>query len=208
MSPPEVIATDPADGATNVSTGTAITFSEAVDVTALGVILECPVPTAIPFSGLPATDTSLVVITPDAPLPEGVVCEVTVVATEVTDLDGTPDNMVADFQFSFTTEVTAAGLSTVAVSSPTIVADGNAQVTVIVTVRDDLGNPIPGQPVVLAVSGTGNTINQPTTPTSVAGVVNGSFRTTVAEIKTISATAGVVGPITQTQNVTANPPPP
>ena len=65
----------------------------------------------------PAAGTSLVVITPDAALPEGVLCEVTVVATEVTDLYGTPDNMVADFQFSFTTEVTAAGQSTVAVKA-------------------------------------------------------------------------------------------
>ena len=160
----------------------------------------------------PAAGTSLVVITPDAALPEGVLCEVTVVATEVTDLYGTPDNMVADFQFSFTTEVTAAGQSTVAVSSPTIVADGNAQVTVTVTVRDALGNPIPNQPVVLAVSGTGNTITQPSTNTSGAGVVQGSFKTTVAEVKTVSATVvpTIVPavPITQTQNVTANPPPP
>ena len=220
--PPEVISTDPVDGATNVSTGTAIsiTFDEAVDITALGVILECPVSTAIPFSGLPAAGASLVVITPDAPLPEGVVCEVTVVATEVTDLDHTPDNMVADFQFSFTTEVTAAGQSAVAVNKSTVtsfsgltmLADGIDVTLVVATVRDAAGNPVAGQPVVIAVSGSGNTVTQPVGVTSGAGQIQGSFTTLVAEIKTASATVVPIirapVPITQTVNVTANPPPP
>ena len=41
-----------------------------------------------------------------------------------------------------------------------MIADGLSAVGVTVTLRDALGNPVPGQTVVLSVSGAGNTITQ------------------------------------------------
>ena len=87
----------------DVTTTLTIAFSEHVDITASGVTLECPASTPIAFSGLPLADESNVTLTPNAALPEGVICVGTVLAAEVTDTDGTPDNMAADFSFSFTT---------------------------------------------------------------------------------------------------------
>ena len=51
-----------------------------------------PSGTSISFTAnpiLPAGDTSSVVLTPDSPLPVSTICTVTVVATAITDNDGT-----------------------------------------------------------------------------------------------------------------------
>ena len=61
-----------------------------------------------------------------------------------------------------------------------------------VTVTDAQGNPVAGATVVLSVTGSANTITQPAVSDG-AGVTTGSFTTTVAETKTVSATAGGVG---------------
>ncbi|KAA3640545.1 MAG: hypothetical protein DWP95_08380, partial [Proteobacteria bacterium] len=52
-------------------------------------------------SGLPATAVSQFVLTPASTLVDGETCDVTVVDTEITDVDGTPDAMVANYDFSF-----------------------------------------------------------------------------------------------------------
>lgn len=76
------------------------------------------------------------------------------------------------------------------------------------TVRDAAGTPLPGVAVQLSVSGTDNTITQPGS-TNGEGVATGSFTSSVAEFKTVSATAGGVAiNQTATVNVTAPPPPP
>jgi hypothetical protein len=108
--PPAVVSTNPANGDPNVAVDTAITvqFSESVDVTADAFTVECPVGTPVTFSSnptLPATGASSVVLTPDSDLPNDTACTVTVVADEVTDTDGTPQNMAADYVFIFTTIV-------------------------------------------------------------------------------------------------------
>ena len=90
-----------------------------------------------------------------------------------------------------------------------MIADGQDQTVVTVTALDALGNPVPGQVVVISVSGTGNTVFQPRV-TNEAGQAIGRFRTTGLEPKTVSATAGppsIAVSITQTQDVTAVPPP-
>jgi hypothetical protein len=69
-------------------------------------------------------------------------------------------------------------------------------------VLDAAGNPVPGQVVVISVSGSGNSVFQAGRATDAAGQAVGGFRTTVLENKTVSATAGEVS-VTQTQNVTA-----
>ncbi len=101
---PAVTSTDPADSATNVAVDTQITinFDESVDATIDAVTLTCDAMTQT-FTGLPASGNS-VVITPDADLPFDGSCDVVVVAAEVTDQDGMPDNMTADVNFSFNVE--------------------------------------------------------------------------------------------------------
>ena len=92
--------------------------------------------------------------------------------------------------------------STVAVNQSTVISNGVDVVFVSVTALDAQGDPVPDLPVVLSVSGTGNTISQPVAVTDASGLATGSFTTTVSEAKTVSAT--VLGvPLTQTQQVTA-----
>jgi adhesin/invasin len=98
-----------------------------------------------------------------------------------------------------------AGQSTVA-ASPTSIAVGNGSSTITVTVKDAFGNLVIGSSVVLAASGAGNTLTQPVGPTDASGVTTGTLSSTVAEAKTVSATAGGT-PITQTTTVTVTPPP-
>lgn len=104
--PPTVTSTTPANGATGVLVNSTITvnFSEAVDISAGGVNIECPSGNAITFSGLPATNTNSLVLAPTVSLPYNTLCSVTVLAVNVVDRDGTADNMASNYNFSFTTE--------------------------------------------------------------------------------------------------------
>jgi adhesin/invasin len=97
----------------------------------------------------------------------------------------------------------SAALSTVSALPTTIVA-GGAGSTITVTARDANGNLIPGATVVLAATGTGNSITQPAAVTDANGVATGTVASTVAEAKTVSATIGGVG-VTQTAALTVNP---
>ncbi len=101
---PEVSDTNPVDSAVSVAIDSDITisFNEAVDVTGSGVTLTCDA-IGQAISGLPFSGDELV-ISPDASLPFEASCDVVVLAAEVTDQDGTIDNMAADFNFSFTVE--------------------------------------------------------------------------------------------------------
>ena len=89
-------------------------------------------------------------------------------------------------------------------ASPTSITAGSGSSTITVTVRDQYGNLVSGTPVVLAASGTGNALTQPAGPTNSSGVATGTLGSTVAETKTISATAGGT-PISQTATVTVTP---
>ena len=91
-------------------------------------------------------------------------------------------------------------------ANPTSFEAGSGSSTITVTVRDAQGTPISGVAVQLSVSGSGNTITQPAA-TNGSGVTTGSFTSTVAESKTVSATAGGVA-IQQTATVTVSEPPP
>ncbi len=94
----------------------------------------------------------------------------------------------------------SASQSTVSASSTTITA-GSGTSTITVTAKDASGNPISGATVVLSATGTGNTVTQPAGPTDANGVATGTLSSTVAETKTVSATAGGTA-ITQTATVT------
>ena len=100
--------------------------------------------------------------------------------------------------------VTAGGISadqsTLAASPSTIVA-GSDTSTIAVTVNDGNGNPISGATVVLAATGSGNTLVQPASVTNASGIATGSLTSTVVEAKTVSATANGIA-LTQTASVT------
>jgi adhesin/invasin len=92
------------------------------------------------------------------------------------------------------------------VADPTSFQAGSGSSTITVTVRDAQGTPLPNIPVQIAVSGSGNSVDQPGS-TNASGVATGSFTSSVAETKTVSATAGGVQ-IQQTATVTVTEPPP
>lgn len=74
---------------------------------------------------------------------------------------------------------------------PGSVAAGGSS-SIIVTVRDSLGNLLPGIQVTLTATGTGNTLTQPAAPTGKDGQATGALSSTVAGTKQVSATAGPV----------------
>src|SRR5207247_2291183 len=94
----------------------------------------------------------------------------------------------------------SASLSTVS-ASPTTLTAGSGSATITVTVKDANGNPLSGATVVLAATGSGNTLTQPSGPTNASGVATGTLSSTVAEAKTVSATIGGTA-VTQTATVT------
>jgi hypothetical protein len=94
----------------------------------------------------------------------------------------------------------SASQSTVS-ASPTSILAGSGSSTITVTAKDASGNPVSGATVVLAATGSGNTLTQPSSPTNASGVATGTLSSTVAEAKTTSATANGIA-ITQTASVT------
>jgi predicted extracellular nuclease len=103
---PAVSATSPLDGATGVgfNTDISITFSEPVNVSSAWFTISCTTSgshTAVQ-SGGPTTFT----LDPTTDFDFSEDCTVTVLASEVTDQDTAdpPDNMLANYAFSFTTE--------------------------------------------------------------------------------------------------------
>jgi predicted extracellular nuclease len=103
---PSVTTTSPANGATNVAVNTNITvnFSEAVDVAAGAITVECPSGTPV-ASNVVADNVTSVVIDPASDLPVSTACVANVDDAGVTDedTDDPPDDMDADFNWGFTT---------------------------------------------------------------------------------------------------------
>jgi methionine-rich copper-binding protein CopC len=104
--PPSVIGTTPADGATQVAANAAITvtFSEAVNAAAGNFTLTCTgTPVAFTLSASPAAAFTL---TPTSPLPAGELCTIAIPPGVITDVDAgdPPDAMGASYVFSFTTD--------------------------------------------------------------------------------------------------------
>ncbi|MFZ2362564.1 MAG: ExeM/NucH family extracellular endonuclease [Anaerolineae bacterium] len=106
--PPTVTSTTPANGATSVPLNSNITvnFSESVNVGASAFTVQCPTGTPVTFTStpaLPAAGVTSVTLDPASDLPADTICTVTVLASQVTDNDGTADPMAADVVFSFRT---------------------------------------------------------------------------------------------------------
>ncbi|GAB4153164.1 MAG: hypothetical protein Fur005_04030 [Roseiflexaceae bacterium] len=100
---PGVISTTPANNAVSVA-GTdniVINFSESVNASTSSFTLSCnSVNQTYALSASPATSFTL---NPDATLPAGTICTVTVTAAQVSDSDSAdpPDTMLANYTFSF-----------------------------------------------------------------------------------------------------------
>ncbi len=107
--------------------------------------------------------------------------------------------------FDITPGSPSASQSTVSAPSPIVASGGSSTSTITVVVVDGSGNAVPGATVVLSASGTGNTLSA-SGPTDAQGTYTGTLSSTVAGVKTVSATANGVG-ITQTAAVTVNPAP-
>ncbi|HJR16735.1 MAG TPA: Ig-like domain-containing protein, partial [Gemmatimonadales bacterium] len=86
-------------------------------------------------------------------------------------------------------------------TSPSTISAGTGTSTITVTVRDEANNPVAGASVVVASSGSENTINPASATTGSNGVATFIFSSTVAETKTITATAAGV-PITDDATIT------
>ena len=103
---PSVLNTTPANGAVNVAADSniSITFTESVNATGSAFSIECPTATPIAFTQS-ASPSATYTLNPNVDLPFSTVCTVTVNATQITDQDVSdpPDNMLANFVFSFTT---------------------------------------------------------------------------------------------------------
>lgn len=99
----------------------------------------------------------------------------------------------------------SASASTLVASPASITSSsGSSSAGITVTVRDALGNPVPGVTVTLAATGNGNTLTQPPGSTNGSGVAQGSFSSTISGIKIISATAGQMA-LSQVDTVTVDP---
>ena len=98
--------------------------------------------------------------------------------------------------------------STVGATSPLTASSGSSASSVTVTLRDQFDNRISGRTVTVAVTGSGNTVNQPVATTNASGVATGSFSSTVAQGKTVTASftgtgGGAISP--SSAAVTVNP---
>jgi adhesin/invasin len=92
-------------------------------------------------------------------------------------------------------------------AAPTTIEAGTESSTITVTAKDDAGNPIAGLPVVIAVSGSGNTVVQPPGFTDANGVAIGTISSVVAESKSVTARIAGVG-VTQSASISVVPGPP
>ncbi|MBX3056646.1 MAG: ExeM/NucH family extracellular endonuclease [Anaerolineae bacterium] len=123
---PFVVETDPADGATNVPLNAtiAITFSEAVTVTADWFDLTCTSSGPITGSTVPASPADAYTITPDSPFAYDEQCTVTILATEVSDSDGL--TLTVNYPFTFSTESTDGDITFVYHDLEDVVQPGEA----------------------------------------------------------------------------------
>ncbi|HEX8635005.1 MAG TPA: lamin tail domain-containing protein [Pyrinomonadaceae bacterium] len=100
--PPTVQSTTPADNATAVAVNSniSVTFNEPVTATANSFQISCATSGTHAFTLSGGTTTYT--LDPTTDFTQGEVCTVTVVAAQVTDQDGTADQMAADYVFDFT----------------------------------------------------------------------------------------------------------
>jgi hypothetical protein len=116
--------------------------------------------------------------------------------------DGVPISQTASVTVA-PAAISATVSTLTAIPASIVRSSGSAAITV--TALDAYGNPVSGATVVLAASGTGNTVTQPAGPTDASGVATGSLTSSQTGVKTVSATAGGVA-LTTTRSVTVTAP--
>ena len=138
--PPSVSSTVPTNGAINVSKSAniVVNFSENVNATTSSFTIECPAPGNLRAFTVSGSGTNQVTLDPTADLPQGVICTVTVIANQISDTDAgdPPDNMVADFVFSFGVQPEAVDDARNATGNIRIQTAGNSNFSV---VTNDIG---------------------------------------------------------------------
>lgn len=162
--PPTVQSVTPANGATNVPVSSSITVNFSEDVTRLSgwFTIDCNGIVDATASGGPQSFT----LDPASNLPHDTICNVTIHAAKVKDLDfDVQDSMAADFVWSFTTEPETPAITPPSISSVTP-ANGALGVpldtNITITFREDV-----------AVSGTWFTISCTTSSTVTAAIIGG-----------------------------------
>ena len=104
--PPTVLSTTPADGATNVSVtaNPDVTFSEPVTIANINSFFDiwCD-GSALHYTGTGSGSGTGYTITPATALPTNDTCHAKILAAEVVDQDGASDQMAADYTWRFTT---------------------------------------------------------------------------------------------------------
>lgn len=122
---PTVSSVFPTDGSVGVSSGTAVNidFSESVNVTTASFLVTCNAANQA-FNLLAGSDPSMYTLDPVTPWPVSTVCQVSMIATEITDigmlgnqLDGNDDGTAGD-DFTFSFSIASDTLATVASTMP------------------------------------------------------------------------------------------
>ncbi len=101
---PTVSSTTPANGATGVTVGSTVTINFSEDVTTAGTWYNFTC-NSVPVDSSATGTGSQRIITPTSSLPFNANCTVTVLAAQVTDLDGTANPMASNYDLAFATEV-------------------------------------------------------------------------------------------------------
>lgn len=101
--PPTVASTAPANNATGQANtiDIGVTFSEPVTTTSAWFTLSCTISGS--HSAVTTGSGASRTLNPDVDFASGETCTLTVIADQVTDLDGTVDEMATDFSMSFST---------------------------------------------------------------------------------------------------------
>jgi adhesin/invasin len=104
--------------------------------------------------------------------------------------------------FDVSTGAPSATQSTIGANPGQLTADGTSVTTLTVTVKDAGGNPLGGQDIQLAVSGTGNDLLPASGLSAPDGTFTATLSSTTAETKTVTAT---IGPVQFSTTVTFQP---
>jgi uncharacterized protein len=157
-SAPFVAATTPPSGATEVPTSSnvTVTFSESVTAGTGAFALECTTSGSVALTVTPGGPSTTFLLDPQNDLQQNETCTVTVESTAISDADEVdpPDNMAADYTFSFSTTGLALRIHDIQGTAHLSAHDG------------DLVSQVPG--VVTAVGSNGFWYQDPQPDSSVA----------------------------------------
>ncbi|HJQ36679.1 MAG TPA: Ig-like domain-containing protein, partial [Thermoanaerobaculia bacterium] len=105
---PSVTATTPAGGGSSLATNSniVITYSEPVTASGTAYTIKCTPSNSSRAFVLSGNGTAVHTLDPNSILPAGQTCTVTILAAQISDVDAgdPPDNLTADYSFSFTTD--------------------------------------------------------------------------------------------------------